>query len=71
MSLRRNRASWQLAWGLSLILLGGIFLFDRFSVFSVAHAIHLFWPVGLIALGAARLLDRSGTDRVNQGRDNA
>jgi hypothetical protein len=67
----RHHARWQLIWGLLLILMGVIFLFDRFFIFSFSHLIRLFWPLALIAFGVTKLLWRSTMQRLDQGQNNA
>ena len=65
----RHYASWQLVWGIMLILSGMLFLLDRFYVFDLAQVIHLFWPLALIAIGITKLLSRRTGTPIN-GRPN-
>jgi len=55
--------------GLLLILLGVIFLLDRFHPeLGVAHLIRLYWPLLLILWGVARLIDYAAARRADQSR---
>ena len=55
--------------GLLLILLGVIFLLDRFQpAFGIGHLIRLYWPALLILWGLAKLIDHLAARRVGQDR---
>ncbi len=48
-----------LLWGLSLIALGVLFLLDRFRILDLHHLAHLYWPMIIVVIGAAKLLRRN------------
>jgi len=53
--------------GLLLILLGTIFLLDRFNpLLGIGHLIRLFWPVLIILWGVAKLIDHLAARRGGQ-----
>ena len=45
-----------LMWGLALIALGVLFLFDRFGIADFGRLVSHYWPVIIIALGAGKVL---------------
>jgi hypothetical protein len=55
--------------GLLLILLGALFLLQRFDPqLGIAHLLHRYWPVLLIVWGAAKLIDYYAAGRSGEGR---
>jgi hypothetical protein len=53
-------------FGLVLLVLGSLYLLDNFGFIFIGH-ISRYWPVLLILLGIARLLDYDGTSRHGTG----
>jgi hypothetical protein len=53
-----------LIWGLFLIALGGLFLFERFDLMSL-HSIGRYWPVILIMIGISQLTERRFGSSIN------
>jgi len=51
---RRNR---RILWGVFLIALGGIFLFERAGWVDLPNLSH-WWPAVLVVIGVGRLLER-------------
>jgi hypothetical protein len=45
------------AFGLILILLGGVFLLDQFYFIDAWDYLWRFWPLILIIIGAAKIID--------------
>lgn len=58
----------QLLWGLLLIAIGALFLFDRFDllVFDLDRLWH-YWPAILLVLGVNKLLPPSSPRRILRG----
>jgi hypothetical protein len=55
--------------GLLLILIGAIFLLDRFDpLLGIGHLIRLFWPVLIIVWGVAKLIDHLAARREDGAR---
>ncbi|HEU5162481.1 MAG TPA: DUF5668 domain-containing protein [Thermoanaerobaculia bacterium] len=55
----RNGSRWStLAWGLILIVVGGLFLAEELEVADFSHLIRDYWPLLLIVFGIVKLFAR-------------
>lgn len=49
-------------WGIILILIGALFLFQNFDMLDIGDIISTFWPLVLVAIGLKILYDRKSTN---------
>lgn len=63
---KRNRTDENLFFGLLLVGLGLIFLFDRIDIFDL-HDAWQFWPFILVAIGLAKAFTAPTTEKVGGG----
>ncbi len=68
---RRDDAHRQLIFGVFIIAIGVLFLFDQFDFFSFGRAVSLFWPLLLIWMGVSRLMRRNARDLADEDQQNA
>lgn len=53
-------------WGIVLIALGVIFLFQNFDFLDIGEIISTFWPLVLVAIGLKMLYDRKSRNEDNE-----
>ena len=51
-----------MVWGLILVLIGVLFLFQNFDMLDIGDIISTFWPLILVAIGLKILYDRKSAN---------